>query len=152
MRKFERVNETFVKYNEKETKMPVRATKYSVAYDFYSPINIVIEPNKTEMIWTNVKATFGQTEALILAVTSGMGKKSISLPHGIGVIESDYYNNESNNGNLGFMLHNFGTEPYIVNKGDKIGQGFFINFLTVDNEIPPTTVRKGGFGSTNTIK
>ena len=47
------------------------------------------------------------------------------------------------------MLHNLGEEPYQVNIGDKIGQGYFMKFLTVDDEAEITTVRKGGFGSTN---
>ena len=45
-------------------------------------------------------------------------------------------------------LHNIGQDVYSVKKGDKIGQLFFFKFLTVDDEVAPTEVRKGGFGST----
>lgn len=149
MIRFEKVKDEFIKYDNKEVEMPVRATKTSVGYDFYSPIDTVIEPKGSELIWTNVKATFDKNVGLILAVTSGMGKRNVTLANAIGVIESDYYGNISNDGNLGFRLHNFGDESYVIKKGDKIGQGFFFNFLTVDDEVEPTAVRVGGFGSTN---
>jgi len=148
MRRFEIVRDEFIKYDNKDIKMPVRATKYSVCYDFYSPIDYTIMPGETKLIFTNVKATFEHDEGLFLASTSGLGKRGIILANGIGIIESDYYNNESNDGNLGFMLHNLSEEPYQIAVGDKIGQGYFMKFLTVDDEAEITNVRKGGFGST----
>jgi len=149
MRKFEIVKDEFIKYDNKNIKLPIRATKHSVGYDFYSPIDYVLKPNETKLIFTNVKAMFNEDEGLILAVTSGMGKRGVILANGIGVIECDYYGNESNDGNLGFLLHNIGEEPYLINTGDKIGQGFFIKYYTVDNEEEITNIRSGGFGSTN---
>lgn len=148
MRRFEVVKPEFLKYNQKEITLPKRATKSSVGYDFYSPIDAVIKPKDSLLIWTNVKAKFEENVGLILAVTSGMGKNNITLANAIGVIESDYYGNVSNDGNLGFRLHNFGDNDYIIKKGDKIGQGFLFNFLLMGNEIKPTEVRTGGFGST----
>lgn len=149
MIKFEKVKDEFIKYDEREVTLPKRATKSSVGYDFYSPIDVVIPSKSSHLIWTNVKAAFDENVGLILAVTSGMGKNNVTLSNAIGVIESDYYSNISNDGNLGFRLYNFGEQDYHIKKGDKIGQGFFFNFLTVDNEEKPTRVRTGGFGSTN---
>ncbi len=149
MRKFEIVRDDCIKYDAKEITLPKRATRTSVGYDFYSPIDANIPAGESELIWTNVKAKFNDNEGLILCVTSGMGKNNITLANAIGVIESDYYGNVSNDGNLGFRLHNFGKHPYVILKGDKIGQGFFFQFLTVDDEVAPTEVRTGGFGSTN---
>lgn len=149
MRKFEVVKSEFIKYNNPNITLPVRATKTAVGYDFYSPIDTVIPAGESELIWTNVKAQFGPTEGLILAVTSGMGKNNVTLANAIGVIESDYYGNVSNDGNLGFRLHNYGKQDYVIKTGDKIGQGFFFHFLVVDDEVAPTNVRTGGFGSTN---
>lgn len=148
MRKFEIVDDKFIKYDNRNIKLPVRATKNSVCYDFYSPIEYTLKPNETKLIFTNVKAKFGCDEGLFLASTSGLGKNGIILANGIGIIESDYYGNESNDGNLGFLLHNMGEGDYQILIGDKIGQGYFAKFLTVDNEEEITAIRKGGFGST----
>ena len=148
MRKFERVNDKNMQYGLSEVKMPYRATKHSAGYDIFSPIDCVIEPKQMQMIWTNVKAQFAPDEVLLLCVTSGMGKHGIMVANTLGVIDSDYYSNEGNDGNLGFRLYNFSNEPYVIKAGDKIGQGVFMKFLTVDDEQKITNERVGGFGST----
>lgn len=149
MRKFEVVEDNFKKYEDSIIKMPIRATKCSAGYDFYSPIDITIKPNESELIWTNIKAKFNENEVLMLFVTSKMGKNHIILANGTGIIESDYYGNESNDGNMGFRLLNLGKKDYEIKAGDKIGQGVFTYFLTVDDENEIKATRKGGFGSTS---
>ena len=108
MRNFEVVKDEFIKYDIKDVKMPLRATKHSAGYDMYSPIDITIEPGQMQMIWTNVKAQFNQDEVLLLCVTSGMGKHGVMLANTLGVIDSDYYSNEGNDGNIGIRLYNCG--------------------------------------------
>lgn len=145
-RGFEIVSENFRK-TVGEIKLPRRATEHSIAYDFYSPIDITILPNESAMIWTDVKAYFQPNEALLLNVRSSMGKQPIMIANTQGWIECDYYNNESNDGNIGFRLLNLGKQPYIIHRGDKISQGMFINYLVADNGNTGTK-RTGGFGST----
>jgi dUTP pyrophosphatase len=148
MRKFEIVSENFLQYGVKEVKFPFRATKNSAGYDFFSPIDIVIPPNKIQLIWTNIKAEFNSDEVLMLFVTSKIGKNGVMMANGTGIIDADYYSNKNNDGNIGFLLYNFGTSDYKINKGDKIGQGIFMKFLTIDNEEEIHETRIGGFGST----
>ncbi len=148
MRKIEVVRQDAIEYGQTEFKCPVRATKNSAGYDFYSPIDVVIKPQTMEMIWSNFKAQMNSDEVLILCVTSGMGKRGVMIANTIGVIDSDYYSNISNDGNLGFRLYNFSNQDYVIKKGDKIGQGIFMKFLTVDDEKEITETRVGGFGST----
>ncbi len=148
MRRFEIVKTEMLKYGIVPDKMPIRATKNSVGYDVYSPIDIIIMPHTMEMIWTNIKAQFEPDEVLLLCVTSGMGKYGIMVANTLGVIDSDYYGNEGNDGNLGFRLYNYSNAPYVIKVGDKIGQGIFMKYLTIDNEEEITSTRKGGFGST----
>ncbi len=152
MRQFEVVKPEFRKHPNVELKAPKRATKCSAGYDLYSPIDVQIAPQTSKLIWTDFKAQFNPNEVMFLVVTSGMGKKGVMLANTIGVIDSDYYGNESTDGNLGINLYNYGTNPYVIQAGDKIGQAIFTNFLTVDNEEEITTVRTGGFGSTNSNK
>ena len=76
-------------------------------------------------------------------------KYNVRLVNQVGVIDKDYYNNESNEGHLWIKLHNQGEKDYIVKKGDAICQGIFTKFLTVSDEEEIDKSRVGGFGSTN---
>lgn len=146
MRRFEIVNK---RTSESEIKMPQRATKFSAGYDFFSPIEFTIEPNGVYLVFSDIKAQFEEDEVLILCTTSGMGKRGIVCGNNIGVIDADYYNNENNEGNIGFLLRNLGSTPYTFKVGEKIGQGIFMKYLTVDNEAEINSTRTGGFGSTD---
>lgn len=146
MRHFEVVKDKHRK-NGGEVKLPTRATKNSIAYDFYSPISVDIEPMCSQMIWTDVKAIFNSDEALLINVRSSMGKQPVMIANTQGWVESDYANNHDNDGNIGFRLFNLGNTIYAVHTGDRIGQGMFIKYLTTDDD-DTTAERMGGFGST----
>ena len=66
------------------------------------------------------------------------------------IIDADYANNESNDGEIFFQLINLSPMPIILRKGDKIGQGVIMKYYTVD-EDDPTEIkeRTGGFGSSD---
>ena len=63
-----------------------------------------------------------------------------------GWIESDYYSNSDNDGNIGIRLFNLGATPYEIKAGDRIAQGMFIKYLVADNGNTDVK-RQGGFGS-----
>ena len=149
MCQFEYVKKEMQQYEGKVPPLPKRATKFSAGYDFYSPVDVIIPANSSVLVWTNVKAKFMEDEVLILCVTSGMGKRGLMLANNLGIIDSDYYNNVNNDGNIGFRLYNFTNSDYEIKVGDKIGQGIFTKFLKVDNEAEIEKVREGGFGSTD---
>ena len=144
-RYFEVVSDKFRK-NKGKIILPTRATKSSIAYDFYSPVTITISPMQSVMIWTDIKAKFNTDEALLINVRSSMGKHPIMIANTQGWIESDYYSNPDNDGNIGIRLFNLGNEPYVVRVGDRIAQGMFIKYLEADNGNTDTE-RQGGFGS-----
>ena len=144
-RYFELVKDKYRK-STGEVILPKRATKSSVAYDFYSPINITISPMQSAMIWTDVKAHFNKDEALLLNVRSSMGKQPVMIANTQGWIDSDYYSNPDNDGNIGIRLFNLGNTSYIVKLGDRIAQGMFVKYLVADNGNTDC-VRKSGFGS-----
>lgn len=144
---FEVVKDEFRK-NKGEIKLPTRGSQHSAGYDFYSPIDISIQPNESVMIWTDVKASMYWDNVLLLFVRSSMGKHPVVIANGTGVIDSDYYSNEGNDGNIGFRLLNLGNIPYEIKIGDRIGQGVFVKYGTVKDDNT-TTKRIGGWGSTN---
>ena len=71
------------------------------------------------------------------------------MTNSVGIIDSDYYNNPTNEGHFLFPLYNSGVTPYVVKKGEAYGQGIFQKYLTVDDEDEITEERVYGFGSTN---
>ncbi len=127
--------------------LPTRGSSTAMAYDFYANDDYVVEPNDVAKVWTDVKAYMQENECLILNVRSSMGGKFM-LANTQGWIDQDYYSNEGNDGNIGIFLKNTSNEVQTINKGDRIGQGAFFNFLVADNGNTDA-IRTGGFGSTN---
>lgn len=155
MRYFEKISfEQFVKDigNDRELydsyELPRRASKNSCGYDFISFKDIVLHPGEIIKIPTGYKASFEADEVLLLVVRSSMGfKYNIRMCNQVGVIDSDYYNNSSNEGHMWVALKNEGNIDYIINKGDAYSQGIFMKYLTTDDNVD--SIRSGGFGSTN---
>jgi dUTP pyrophosphatase len=147
MRYFEVVKDEYRK-NKGEIKLPTRATEHSAGYDFYSPVDVTIQPNESVLIFTDVKAHMYYDNALFLFVRSSMGKHPVVIANGTGIIDCDYYGNPDNDGNIGFRLLNLGNTPYEIKVGDRIGQGVFVKYGTVKND-DTAGLRTGGFGSTN---
>ena len=144
-RYFELVKDKYRK-STGEVILPKRATKSSVAYDFYSPIDITIPPMTSVMIWTDIKAKFNENEALLINIRSSMDKQPVMIANTQGWIDSDYYSNPDNDGNIGIRLFNLGNTSYVVKSGDRIAQGMFVKYLVADNGNTDC-VRKSGFGS-----
>lgn len=128
--------------------MPTRSSKYSAGYDFYADKDYYVKPNEIIKIWTNIKAYMRPNEFLMLDVRSSMGGKYM-LANTIGIIDSDYFSNIENDGNIGIFLKNISDNHLKIFKGDKIAQGIFMEYLKADNDNTKT-IRIGGFGSSGT--
>ncbi len=139
-------------YEDKDIHMPVRKTKNSAGYDVEAASDIVIEPYKNGMkptlIPTGLKAYCQVDEYYILVNRSSGPKKGLVMANSVGIIDADYYGNESNDGHFYFQYWNFGDKPLEIKKGDVIGQVIFQKYLTVDDDNA-IGMRTGGFGSTN---
>lgn len=130
--------------------LPKRSTKESAGYDFESIIDFVLKPGEIRKIPLGIKANMNSGEVLFLIVRSSQGfKYNVRMCNQVGVIDKDYYNNSENEGHMWIKLENHGDKDYEVKKGDKIIQGIFINFLTVDNEEEIKNERTNGIGSTD---
>lgn len=157
MRKFEKITfEQFKKdiiddkklYNNYD--LPKRSTEKSAGYDIKSLENVSIKPGESKKIKTGIKASMYSDEVLYLYIRSSLGfKYDISLSNSTGVIDSDYYNNESNEGHIVLKLINHGTEDFEIKIGDRIAQGVFMKYLSVEDEEKINIKRTGGIGSTN---
>ena len=91
-----------------------------------------------------------EDEVLYLYSRSSMGYKyDVTLSNSVGVIDSDFYNNKDNEGHFKVKLINHGNKDFEVKIGDRIAQGVFMKYLTVDDEEEIINERIGGIGSTN---
>jgi dUTP pyrophosphatase len=91
-----------------------------------------------------------EDEVLYIYSRSSLGyKHGVTMVNSVGVIDSDFYNNIDNEGHFSVCLINQGDEDFEVKVGDRIAQGVFMKYLTVDNEEEIDSVRTGGFGSTD---
>ena len=130
--------------------IPKRSTKSSAGYDFEAIMDFTLKPGEIKKIPLGIKVDMNEGEVLFLIVRSSQGfKYNVRLCNQVGVIDKDYYNNPDNEGHMWIKLENHGDKDYIVSKGDKIIQGIFMNFLTVDNEEEVNNVRTSGIGSTD---
>lgn len=111
-RGFEEVAAKHKTYPENvEIKLPAKATKSSVGYDWYAPVDIDIPPQTTVKIMTDIKAYMKDGEALILAPRSSTGiKHDLMIANTLGIGESDFYENVDNDGNYCIALRNLRPE------------------------------------------
>ena len=82
--------------------------------------------------------------------SSNPKKKELVLINGVGIVDSDYYGNPDNDGEICFAFSSLNETGSFIKKGEKIGQGIIQKFIKAenDNSSNSTAVRAGGFGST----
>ena len=130
--------------------LPKRSTKNSAGYDIRSVEEGIIKPGESKAFKTGLKVCMNSDEVLYIYSRSSQGyKHNVCLINSVGVIDSDFYNNPDNEGHFQVKLVNLGDKDFEVKIGDRIAQGVFMKYLTVDNEEEIDNVRTGGIGSTN---
>ena len=142
-------------YEDKNINLPVRKTKHSAGYDVEAAQDIIIpmyKPGiKPTLNPTGLKANCGEDECYFLLIRSSGPKKGFLMANSIGLIDSDYYGNEDNDGHFYFAYFNCSDHDIEFKKGDIIGHVVFQKYLTVDNDKAEGE-RTGGFGSTDKKK
>lgn len=157
MRKFEKISlKQFIKdtgltekeYNE--ITLPHRATPQSAGYDFHILEDLTLKPGEIKKVPTAIKASMNSDEVLMIYIRSSLGfKYNMRMCNQTGIIDSDYYNNEDNEGHIFIAIQNEGQETVNLKANERFAQGIFMKYLTTDNEEEITSTRTGGIGSTN---
>ncbi len=140
-------------FEDKNINLPIRKTKYSAGYDIEAAEDCIIKPFKPgdspSLVKTGLKAYMMEDEFLILCNrSSNPKKKGLVMANSVGIIDKDYYGNPDNDGAFSFAFYNTKDEAITIKKGEAIGQGIFMKYLTVDDDNAQG-VRTGGFGSTD---
>jgi dUTP pyrophosphatase len=64
-------------------------------------------------------------------------------------INSDYYGNNTNDGNIGLCIYNYGDSNQELKKDEAFCQGTFFKYYITDDDCPISKIRVGGIGSTS---
>lgn len=152
VRGFEVVSEGFRQFPDAVPFMPRRKTNHSAGYDFAVIKGATINPGETVHFATDIKAYMLEDEILILNVRSSIGfKKKLRLVNTQGWIDSDFYENPDNDGNIGIGLYNPNPYPVTIEDGERVAQGIFTKYLVKDrDDEDEKEERVGGIGSTGT--
>jgi dUTP pyrophosphatase len=107
---------------------------------------------KPTLIPTGYKCRINGNQFIQLSIRSSSPLKYwLVLANGVGIIDSDYYNNPDNEGEIFFQVINLSPFDIKINKGDIIGQAIVMNYNTLDIDVSGG-LRSGGFGSTTEVK
>jgi len=126
--------------------LPHRQHRTDAGADLFSHETCEIYPGEQKLVDTGIAVKIPEGFAGFIYNRSSQGKKGITIPHGVGVIDSDY------RGNLKVLLKNISEDPYKINVGDRIAQLVvqpvqLVDFVDSWNDTQRGT---GGFGSTGT--
>ena len=124
--------------------LPRRANPTDAGADLMSTETLEIYPGEQKLVDTGVAVKIPEGYAGFVFNRSSQGKKGITIPHSVGVIDADY------RGNIKVILKNIGEDPYKIEQGDRIAQLVVVPVALCDFEdIWNDTERgTGGFGST----
>ena len=128
-----------------DASLPSRGSEKAAGMDLHSAEDCIIEPTERRLVSTGIAVAVPHSTYGRVAPRSGLAVK-----HGIdvlaGVVDEDY------RGEVKVALINHGTEPFVVNKGDRIAQLIIESIsrpvIEVVASLEDTTRGSGGFGST----
>lgn len=133
----------------KDLPLPCYMTNGAAGMDLYACVDeeVVIEPMKIKLIPTGISMSIPEGYEAQIRPRSGLAlKHGISIVNTPGTIDSDY------RGEIKIIMINFGNNPFLVKRGDRIAQ-MVINkietpeIIETDN-LNETERGKDGFGST----
>lgn len=144
----ERIKKEGWQLDENIFDLPKRSTRNSAGYDFIVPEDTICKSKEITLVKTGVKAYFPDDETLLLFNrSSNPKKKGLIILNGVGVVDSDYADNEDNEGEIAGLFYNMRDEDVVLKAGEKMMQGVFVKYSIVDNDTAQGE-RTGGFGST----
>ena len=132
-----------------DARLPEQGSDFAAGFDLHSVERIEVRKGTTEMLPTGLVLAIPPGWEGQVRCRSGLGKRGLILPNGVGTIDADY------RGELMVLAHWIGEgDSFVVEKGERIGQLLInrapkIHFVEVERETLDDTGRgDGGFGST----
>lgn len=127
--------------------LPAYATAGAAGMDVVSAEDVTIAPGARHAVATGLALAIPEGYEIQVRPRSGLAlKHGISVPNTPGTIDSDY------RGELKVILINLGTEPFAIQRGDRVAQLVLAPVVQAAwgevAELDATTRGEGGFGST----
>jgi dUTP pyrophosphatase len=132
-----------------ELPLPTYETPGAVGFDLLARVETTVEAGRVGRIPANVVVETPPGYMLLVAARSSLpGRRGLSVPHGIGVIDQDYCGASDE---ILVQVYNFTDAPVTVPRGERIAQGVFVRVDRAGWEETDFTQRqsRGGFGSTS---
>lgn len=112
---------------DNEVLLPLRGSKTSAGYDFFATQNLEIKPQDKIFFWSDIKTYMQSNEMLLLDIRSSAGTKlDLMMANTIPLIDSDYYDNYNNEGNIGICIRNLKPSMKLIGF-EKIYPKGFVN-------------------------
>lgn len=127
--------------------IPEFKTAGACAFDIAVIEEATLLPGERKKFRTGLVVCVPKSHVLLLFPRSSNAKKGIRIANSTGVIDQDYCGPADE---LFAYLHNFGQEPYKVEKGERIMQGVIMPIPTIEFEEVTSleSPNRGGFGTT----
>lgn len=135
--------------NRSNNPLPSYSTEDSAGMDLRAWLKepMVLEPMQRALVPTGISIELPHGYECQLRPRSGLAlKKGITLLNTPGTIDADY------RGEVGVILINLSSEPFVIENGERICQMVVTNYSKVEWEetetLEATTRGEGGFGHT----
>jgi dUTP pyrophosphatase len=133
--------------SHRDVDLPSYETVGSSGMDLRAAVRdkVVLEPGQIKLIPTGLAVSLPQGYEAQIRPRSGLAlKHGVGMVNAPGTIDSDY------RGEIGLIMINWGQEPFVIKRGDRIGQMVIgkvckAELVEVD-DLEETGRGEGGFG------
>ena len=135
--------------NNQDLPLPTYESEGSSGMDIRAAVEnpITLNPGDIKLVPTGLSISLPPGYEAQIRPRSGL-----ALKHGIGMVNSPGTIDADYRGEIAIILINWGAEPFLINRGDRIAQMIIARIFQVDfvemDLLDETTRGRGGFGHT----
>jgi dUTP pyrophosphatase len=133
--------------SHRDMALPCYETDGSSGMDLRAAVSdkVILEPGQIKLVPTGLTVSIPQGYEAQIRPRSGLAlKHGVGMVNAPGTIDSDY------RGEIGLVMINWGAEPFIIKRGDRIGQMVIAKVCKAElvevDDLEGTKRGEGGFG------
>ncbi len=126
--------------------LPRLGSEYAAGADLYSVEQVTLNAGETKLVHTGLAMEIPVGYGGFIFARSGLAtKRGLAPANKVGVVDADY------RGEIMVALHNHGSQPQTVEKGERVAQMVLMPYLAAEyfetDTLSDTARGDGGFGS-----